>query len=70
MKVMLAEIAREERLDEKAKKKAAWLDNYYKMEAAEMTTMMGMLMVMDWEESMEVDRPVRDVTLERMGTLS
>ena len=43
MKVMLAEIARDERLDEKAKKRAAWLDKYYKMEAAEMTTTMGML---------------------------
>ena len=67
MKVMLAEIARDERLDEKAKKRAAWLDNYYKKEAAEMITKVGMLMVVDCEESMEVDRPVRDVTLDVDG---
>ena len=67
MKVMLAEIARDERLEEKAKKRAAWLDNFYKMEAAEMTAKMGMLTVVDWEESMEVDRPIRDVTLDMDG---
>ena len=67
MKMMLAEIDREERLQEKARKKAAWLAMYYKKESAEMTTMMGMLTVMDWEESMEVDRPVRDVTLDVDG---
>ena len=43
MKMMLAEMDREERLQEKAKKKAARLDRYYKKESAETTTMMGML---------------------------
>jgi hypothetical protein len=66
-KMMLAEMDREERLREKAKKKAAWLEMYYMKESAKMTTMMGMLTVVDWEESMEVDRPVRDMTVDVDG---
>ena len=62
MQMMIAEVARDDRLEERARKRSAWLDRQYRMEADVMTTRMGMLTVLDWEESMEVDVLTRDVT--------
>ena len=67
MKMMIADVAREERLEDRARKIAARLERFYRMEVDEMTTKMGMLSVMDWEESMEVDVLTRDVTLDLDG---
>ena len=61
---MVTEVAREDRLEKRARKISAWLERHYRMEAVVMTTRMGMLIVMDWEESMEVDVLTRDMTLE------
>ena len=64
MQMMVKEIARYDRLEEKARKRSAWLEKHYRMEANVMTTRMGMLTIIDWEESMEVDVPTRDVSLD------
>ena len=55
MKVMIADVARDERLGERAGKRLAWLEKNYRMVAEVMT-------VLDWEDSMEVDMLTRDVT--------
>ena len=47
MQITIAEVARDDRLEEKARKRMAWLDKHYRMEADMMTTKMGMMTVMD-----------------------
>ena len=49
IQMMVAEIARDDRLEEKARKRSAWLEKHYRMEADVMTTRMGMLTMLDWE---------------------
>ena len=53
MQMMIAEVARDDRLEERARKRLAWMDRHYRMEADMMTTRMGMLTMLDWKESME-----------------
>ena len=43
MQIMIAEVARDDRLEEKARKRSAWLDKHYRMEADVMTTRMGIM---------------------------
>ena len=52
MQMMIAEVARDDMWEERARKRLTWLDRHYRMEA---------------EESMEVDVLTRDVTLDVDG---
>ena len=61
---MIAEVAREDRLEDRARKRSAWLERHYRMKGDVITNRMGMLTVLDWDESMEVDLLTRDGTLD------
>ena len=64
MQLVVSYAEREERLEDTAKRRAAWKKKFARMESERLSNRMELLSIVDYEEFMEVDMVARDVSLD------